>query len=325
MLKEEAYRVLGLKEDATDDDVKKAFRKLASKYHPDVNKAKDAEDKFKKINEANQTINDYKENPHKYSSVPIPNQWQDGDQINLADIFGGFGGQTQKIFRHPQIIINTTISFKDSIIGVDRELKFNRYVKCNDCNGQGSESIGNGCKHCDGFGHITSKQHNMFFNVFCTKCYGRNIQQKPCSTCKSNGYSEVNSNFTVHIPSGTVNSTLRLRGAGHFSRTSPLGDMYTDVFVNVLVVSEEGLSLVGNDVVSDLSISLLDALRGSKKDVKTIFGSNEIDIPKNSKNRDEIKIPDCGVKSANGIQRVILNVEYPSDIESLVSYLEQKE
>jgi molecular chaperone DnaJ len=316
----EAYNTLGLQENCSEDELKTQYKKLALQFHPDRNK--ENPDKLKFINEAYQYINDYREHPEKYNPSPFARSPFDGGfgfPIDLNDLIGNHN-QAQKRFRYPEINIPITISFKESVIGTDKDIQFNRYVKCEACDAKGQETLSNGCTNCNGFGRIVRNNGNMMFTQSCNKCHGRNIKFKDCEKCNKNGVIESDVNLKLHIPAGTQNNNvLRLRGGGHFAGSSPFGEQYVDAFVRVSVNPEAGLYHDGSNVISNLNISLLEALTGCYKEVKTIYDNKTIFIPPNTKNKDEVNIKECGV--GNGVQRVILDVDYPEKCDKLIEFL----
>lgn len=324
----EAINIIGLPKTASIDEFKIKYRELAKAYHPDV--YKEDPEKFKKINEAYQLIQDYKSNPDKYDKPqsPFRRVQVDGFNLNIDDFFSVDGEQTVngRNFSYQPLNTIATISFKESVMGVNKEISYKKYSKCTTCNAKGSQSIGNGCETCNGFGRIVSNNKGMVYTKVCNKCFGKDIKVKACDPCASLGVIEISSNITIHIPPGTIgNSTLRLRGAGHYIGSNIFGDACTDVFVFVNVQREEGLTLEGKDVVSHVKLTLLEALTGCSKQVKTIFNIQEIEIVPMSKNKDEIRIPRHGVVSAGGVQRVIFDVEYPENVDALIEILKNKE
>ena len=320
----EAYSIMGVSESCSDDELKTSYKTMVSKYHPDI--YKEDPNKLKYINEAYQYINDYREHPEKYNPSPFGRSpFGDGGfgfPIDLNDLIGNHNQQAQKRFRYPEINIPITISFKESVLGTDKDIHFNRYVKCEACDAKGQEAISNGCTNCNGFGRIVRNSGNMMFTQICNKCHGRNIKFKDCEKCAANGVIESDVDIKLHIPAGTQNSNvLRLRGGGHFAGSSPFGEQYIDAFVRVSVSPEVGLSHDGTNVISNLNISLLEALMGCEKEVKTIYDNKTISIPPNTKNKDEVNIRGCGVR--DGVQRVILDVEYPKDRDKLIEFLKE--
>lgn len=293
MIREEACAILEIPAESSDDDAKKAFRKLSKKYHPDVNKEPGADEKFKKINEAYQVITT-----------------------------GVDSGPTE-VYQPSNISLHTTISFQESVLGTRKEMKYNRHTKCKPCNGQGQIAQHNGCEKCNGRGQIVSQNGFMVTVQTCDKCFGRRTVNS-CRACRTRGVVEAESTITVTIPGGVQNgNTLRLAGMGDYAGSFGPMDQHTDVFLNLIVDQEEGLKVVGADVVSSLDLSLVEALKGCKKTVKTILGSKEIDIAPKSRNKEEVIIPHVGVNRV-GNQRVILDVKYPEDIEKLINVLTEE-
>src|SRR5574338_532710 len=159
----EAYSILEIPSTASAEEAKKKYRELTKKYHPDINKEAGAEDKFKKINEAYSVVTGK-------GDVAQP-------QGNPFDPFGGM--RQQKIRFHEVIELNTTLSFKDSVLGRKQDLKYNRKAKCPNCNGQGQYNLNNGCDKCSGRGQIVMQQGGMVMIQTCDKCYGR-VQTQSC-------------------------------------------------------------------------------------------------------------------------------------------------
>jgi molecular chaperone DnaJ len=316
-----AYKLLEVSEDISDDDLKKAYKALALKYHPD--RYKEDETRFSKINEAYQAVQEYRSNPHTYSPFQ---GFNGGFNINIEDILGGFTNarsRKQASPNHSAINIDVNISFKEAIIGVLKEIEFDRFVKCDACNGQGLEFKSNGCTSCNGFGKIITNSNNMMFSQTCMKCFGRNIQNEKCPKCSAKGAIKSKVNTTINIPPGIVdNSILQIRGAGHYNGTSMFGETYTNVNVRIRVEKDDFLYLEDNNVICSINIALIEALKGCNKTVKTIDGNKEIIIPVLSKNNDEIKIKGLGVKNTDGAQIIKLNVLYPKDTQSLIEHLE---
>jgi molecular chaperone DnaJ len=306
----EAYSILEIPQTSTPEEAKKKYRELTKKYHPDINKESGAEDKFKKINEAYQVVSSGKSTDREEM------HWQ---PTNRSNPFNPFGNQT--IHQADNINLNASISFKESILGCKKDIKFNRQTKCKDCNGHGETSLNNGCVKCGGRGQVTGQQGHMIFIQTCDKCFGKS-ESKPCTTCNSKGILDAETSINVTIPGGIQNgNVLRIGGMGHFVTSFGPLDQNTDVHLCVHVSAEDGLKLDGQDIVCNLQISLLEALKGCNKKVKTILGETDIVIKSQSKNKDEVIIPHVGVNRI-GNQRVILNVDYPEKINDLINYLD---
>lgn len=300
----EAYTTLELSEGSTPEEAKKKYRELTKKFHPDINKAPDAEAKFKKINEAYQCVQSGKGN----------------DRQELPQNQGGHWTR-QQVIQLENVEINTTISFKESVLGCKKEIKYTRQSKCQDCSGTGEIKLNNGCKKCGGKGQVIVKQGNMVMVSTCTDCYGR-TNTEPCKACSSNGTVHTDVSVHVSIPAGIVNgAVLRLQGMGNYAGSfMGLADQHTDAYLHVVVNQEAGLNIDGQSVVSHLTIPLLDALRGCVRSVKTIHGDKEIKVKPQSRNCDEVIIPHCGV-GGTGNHKIVLDVQYPKNTDKLIGVL----
>jgi molecular chaperone DnaJ len=307
----EAYLTLEIPQTSTPEEAKKKYRELTKKHHPDVNKDPGAEAKFKKINEAYQVVSSGK------STDREDVQWQGQQPFNP---FGGNPFGQQRTFNAQPINIKTTISFKESILGCEKDLKFNRNAKCTSCDGAGEMAINNGCTECGGKGQVVRRQGSMIFIQTCGKCKGQ-TQKKNCDTCKSKGVLETEASVRVNIPGGIVDGNiLNLRGMGHFAGSFGPMEQNSDTHLHVKVTPEPGLSLIGTDVVTTLELSLQEALQGCKKIVNTINGYQDIEVFSKTRNKDEVVIPHLGVNKI-GNQRVILDVKYPENISALIDFL----
>jgi molecular chaperone DnaJ len=302
----EAYDTLELSLGASPEEVKKKYRELTKKYHPDVNKDPDAEAHFKKINEAHQVI-------------------QTGKSTDLEDrhssTYASPFHRQQQVIRLENVDLSLTVSFKESVLGCKKEVKYSRQAKCHQCDGAGDVRTNNGCKKCGGKGQTVTRQNGMVMITTCTDCFGRS-ELLECTLCKARGTIHTDVSVHVSVPAGVSDgSTLRLQGMGNYAG-SFMGsfDQYTDAFCHITVIPEPGLSIDGKSVVSRLTISLLDALQGCQRTVKTIHGDKGIQINPSSKNGQEVIIPHYGV-GGTGSQRVILDVDYPSDVNKLIDFL----
>lgn len=306
----EAHELLGIPQGASKDEAKKAFRKLAQKLHPDINKEPDAEAKFKKINEAYQLV----ENGEKEG-------FSNFQGINFNDLGDLFRSQRPtKTFHIEDKHIYIDLSFKESILGTNKEIKYNRNAKCGKCDGKGSFKTHNGCKTCNGSGTVTKINGNVIMRSQCRDCRGK-ANFNPCQDCKEQGTVNTDTSISVTIPPGiTTDNVLRLGNMGDFAGEGFFGgEAYSNVFVH-MNIEKHVLSLEENDVVANLNISLLEALQGTKKSIETIDGPKEIDIPSLIKNKEEVILPKLGV-ARMGNQRVIINIDYPKDIQPLINIL----
>lgn len=309
----EAYSILELDETATPEEAKKQFRKMSKKLHPD-NKESGDEAQFKKINEAYQVVSSGK------STDREDLHWNQGAQYHhpMGNPFG-----RSKIFFHTEVVTKTTISFAESVLGCQREIKITRQVKCETCGGEGVVAMNNGCDTCGGRGKVVNRQGYMVMVQTCNKCMGR-ASTEACKDCQTKGIVEAESNIQVNIPGGVVNGNiLILRNMGNFGGSFGPLDQYSDAKLHITVVPEPGLSLEGPDVVCICEIELKEALEGCSKIVNTIQGYKDVVVPSLSRHKDEIVMPKMGVNKV-GNQRVILDVKYPKDVSKLINVLDYK-
>lgn len=300
----EAYSILDLPQNSNLEDCKKRYKLLAKQYHPDINPDPKAAQKMQEINDAwNQIQKGPEPEPQSF-----PSSW------------GSHFHRQQVQLEH--IEVNLTIDFKESVLGCKKDIKYMRNSKCQSCNGDGQIKVNNGCKECNGRGQITKQQRGMVIVSTCPKCFGKS-NVIDCSACQGEGSTKAETSVQVSVPAGVFDgSALRLQNMGHYAGTM-MGFMesHTDVFCHITVLPEEGLAIEGKSVITTLPLTLLDALKGCQRKVKTIFGDREITIPPTSRHKEEVIIPNCGV-NATGDQRVILDIAYPTDPNQLIALLE---
>lgn len=311
----EAYATLELSQDATPAEAKKKYRELTKKLHPDVNKEVGAEDKFKKINEAYECVKNGKGND------PAPQETPTWNPFGGSPFGNPFSRQQSHVIQLEHIELKLTISFKESILGCKKEIKYSRKLKCRTCDGDGDVRLNNGCKKCGGRGQTVIKQGPSIMVTTCSECYGK-TNTETCKSCKGNGLVHTDVSVSVSVPAGMIDgNVLKLKGMGNYAGSfMGIQEQYTDAMCHIVVIGEPGLSLQDKSVISHLTIPLLDALQGCTRTVKTIHGDKEISIKPQARNRDEVIIPHCGV-SGVGDQKVILDVKYPENIDRLVGAL----
>lgn len=307
----EAYTILELPQTATPEEAKKRYRELTKKYHPDINKESGAEDKFKKINEAYQCVSTGKGTDKE---VPVYNS------VNNA----GNPFNRQRVIRLQNVELRQTISFEEAVFGCTKKFSYSRKSKCQSCDGEGEVKLNNGCVKCGGRGMIFTQQVNMMMSQTCPSCYGR-MQSKPCNPCSAKGSVDSTASVDVTIPGGTENGRVfRLQGMGNFVGGFMGLEQYTDAFLYITVIPMQGLSINGINVVSEIKISLLEALQGCKKTVHTLGGNKDITIKPLSKNKDEVAISKLGV-NRKGDHVVAIAVEYPKNTDKLIAALLSEE
>jgi molecular chaperone DnaJ len=329
------YEVLGVSRSATPDELKTAFRTLARKYHPDVNKETDAEERFKEINEAYAVLSDpdkrrtYDQYGHAglNGSGGVP----DWTSMDFSDIFGEFFGfatgssrQRQNAPRRGVDLSNSVVlTFEEAIFGVDKEVEITRDEVCATCKGKGAEPGTSAvkCSTCNGRGEVR-QVHQTFLGsmvqvVTCPSCNGRGeIISTPCHTCRGRGLERKTVKKSVSIPGGVDNGTqIRLAGEGQPGvNGGPNGNLY----VEIKVKAHKFFRRRNNDLLLDLNINVAQATLGADIEVPTIDGKAKLTIPAGTQPGKVFTLRGKGspsVRSTNrGDQLVIVNVEIPSHL-----------
>jgi molecular chaperone DnaJ len=289
------YELLGVSKDASEADLKKAFRQLAMKYHPDRNSGnKASEEKFKEINEAYSCLSDpsKRANYDRYGSAegpggagygPFASGAGFGDVFEdiFGDLFGAFGGQRrQRPTKGGDLRYDLAITLSEAVFGTEKTIEFPRLDECEECKGSGSEPGKQPvvCPSCKGAGQVRFQQG--FFNVSktCGKCYGAGkIIANPCKTCKGKGKVEKMKSFSVKIPAGVDSgSRLKIYGEGEPGLYSgPKGDLYI-----VLNVQEHPFfKREGTEIFCEVPVSFPQAALGAEIEVPSLDGTSKIKIP----------------------------------------------
>jgi molecular chaperone DnaJ len=329
MNKIEALEILGFEEDSepTEEEIKKAFKKKAVKLHPDVNKSETAEDDFKKINAAQDCLL----NPKPY------NQYQDDDMFqteversHFKDILRNFGFTSRvnisnsgnENIKLPEIIVPIKLTFEESVLSCNKDISFERFVFCRICNGFGKKTTNKKCATCNGVGMFTQRKGNFMVSTTCPQCGGSKYELENCQDCNK-GFTKQSADMNVKLPGGLLDGQIiRLAGAGHI-RYTHFGNSANHAFLNISVEKNPNMIVIGQDIISALDISLLDAIKGQTKEVDTILGKTNIRIVPLSRNKDKITLDGYGVEK-RGKHIFELNVLYPDNINDLVQMLEIK-
>jgi len=315
MSQRDYYEVLGVARDASEDEIKRAYRKLALKYHPDHNPDDpEAEQKFKEAAEAYDVLR----NPERranYDRFGTANPGgmggagfssaedifaQFGDIF--GDLFGGFAGTRSRGPRPQQgddLRYNMTISFREAARGVEKNIKLPRHVSCPECSGSGAAkgSSRETCKKCGGSGQVAIRQGFMQFVQPCPTCHGRGYTiPRPCPKCKGEGIVETMRELSVRIPAGVYDGArLRLRGEGEMGvHGGPPGDLYVVLHVDEDDVFERD----EQDLIYTATISFPQAALGTRIQVPSIDENDslELDIPKGTQNGKVFQIRGKGLK-----------------------------
>lgn len=292
--KRDYYEVLGVSRTATDEELKKAFRKLAFQYHPDRNKNHDAEERFKEINEAYEVLSD-SEKRAKYDRFGHAGAQPAGGFEGFGD-FGGFGDIFETFFggaatatrRGPQkgtdLHLNLTLTFEEAVFGCSKEVQVSRHEVCQDCKGSGSEpgTQPAKCPNCNGLGQVRRVQQSIFgqfVNVAtCPRCHGEGrIITNPCTKCRGSGQVRQIRWLSISVPPGVDNeSQMRLSGEGdRGAKGGPPGDLY----VSIAVQEHKLFRRQGSDILLELPVSFPQAALGDEIQISTLEGPQPFKIP----------------------------------------------
>lgn len=337
--KRDYYEVLGISKTANQDDIKNAFRSLARKYHPDVNKEPDAEEKFKEINEAYGVLSD----PDKRAAYdrfgPEGVNYQgmpDFTNMDLSDIleglfgFGGFGGMGNSARRArnaprrgADLSSKIRISFEEAAFGTEKEIEITRDEKCPTCGGSGAEPGTRPvtCPTCRGTGEVRRVQQTFLGSMVqvqtCPTCNGRGeVIDHPCHTCHGTGLTRQTSKRKVTIPAGVDNGNqIRILGEGQPGLNGgPNGNFYLELEV----APHKYFRRSGNDVLLDLDINIAQAALGDEITVPTLDGNEKLRIPPGTQPGKVFKLRNKGIpilnKNGRGDQLVTVNVQIPSQL-----------
>ena len=332
------YEVLEIQKGADKSTIKKAFRKLAMKYHPDKNPDdKEAEEKFKAINEAYQVLIDDEKRAlyDRYGKAGLQGHEQGGGFSGGFDDLGsifeemfGFGSRSsrQKRKRYNYTLDNeiyVNLQFNEAIFGVKKELEYEYKVACKSCKGTGAKDGKLGtCKTCQGQGQIHMRQGFMTFAQTCPHCGGSGeaIEQK-CNNCNGKGYTIKKDKFTVDIPEGVDNGNrIRVSGKGNIAPDGTRGDLY----IQINVADDKHFVRHGNDVYLEVPVFFTQIALGDTIKIPGLKGELELVIPKNARDKEQIIFKGEGVKSVNGYGKgdfiAQLKIQYPTTLTN-----EQKE
>lgn len=322
--KRDYYEVLGVDKGASEADIKKAYRKLAKQYHPDVNQGDNtAEAKFKEVSEAYDVLS----NPEKKSRYDQfghagtdPNGFGGGagfggfDGFDVGDIFesffgGGFGRSGGRSKNGPRkgadLRVALEITFEQAAFGVEKEISLNRLNTCDTCKGSGckpgKEPVV--CKHCNGTGQVQIKQNTPFGQFINTKtcdvCGGEGrIITDPCTTCGGKGKIKKNVKLKINVPAGIDDGqAISLRGEGEpGTKGGPAGDL----LINIRVKPHALFQRQGNDVVCDMPITFVQAVLGAEVEVPTLDGKVKYTVPEGTQTGTVFRIKGKGIPFIRG-------------------------
>lgn len=327
MTNKDYYQILGVSRNASKEDIKSAYRKLAHKYHPDKNKGDDA--KFKEISEAYHVLSDEKRRAEydRYGQVfsgggpawegfDFSGQgWDFGDLGNIGDIFESFFGARRthrQARRGRDISIDLELSFEESVFGVERRVLLKKAVYCKECAGSGGEKSSGfeTCSFCQGSGTVRESRKS-FFGTFtslkeCERCRGRGqIPKKECPACRGRGVVMASEEIVINIPVGIQpGEMIRLQGKGEAESAGTPGDLY----VKIHIAPHPLFRREGNDLAMDLNVPLSEAVLGGEKIIESLDGKLKVKIPAGLDSGEVLKIRGKGIPTDRGRGDVLIKV-----------------
>ncbi len=344
-MKKDYYEILGVSKSSSKDEIKKAFYKLAHKYHPD--KKEGDEKKFKEVNEAYQVLSDdakrsqydqygagfenmgggagYGQQQGGFGGFDFSGFQNGGADFDLNDIFsdffgGGMGGGRQQARRGRDISTEIQISFADSVFGVDRKILLTKTSSCLTCNGKGAKpgTKMDTCKTCNGQGQVREAKRTILGTISTTKicetCFGAGeMPKEPCEKCKGKGVLRREEEIDIAIPGGIRDGEMiRMTGMGEAVSKGATGDLYIKINVAPHAVFKRD----GNDLTMGLNLKLTDALLGTKHQIETLDGKIEVTIPEGVGMNEVLRVKGKGVssKGKRGDLLIKLNIKLPTKL-----------
>ncbi|ARU47853.1 molecular chaperone DnaJ [Sulfurospirillum diekertiae] len=343
----EYYEILEITKTADATEIKKAYRKLALQYHPDRNQGdKEAEEKFKAINEAYQVLSDEQKRAtyDRYGKSGLDSQgfshfsdmrYEDimGD---LGSIFesvfgggfgssGGFGGGGSKQNRKYNLDLEAevTLAFNEAIFGTKKEVTFSYKKPCDTCDGTGSKDKSKAtCKECKGKGQVFYRQGFMTFSQTCPNCNGKgSVVTNPCPSCNAKGFTQIEDKVTIDIPEGIDNNNrIRVAGKGNIDERGGRGDLY----ILVHVKEDEHFVRHNDDIYIEVPVFFTQVALGETIKIPTIRGEAELELPLGAKDKQQFIFKHEGVKNVHthqlGSMITQISIRYPKKLTK-----EQKE
>ena len=325
------YETLGVKKSASKDELKKAYRKLARKHHPDLNPGdKSAEKRFKEINEAYEVLSDSKKRTEYDQFGTAASNGAQGFEGFGAGGFGHGGGDTADIFsdlfgnfRHEEaslkgadLAAQLDISLEEAYKGVTKPITLTREVPCTTCSGTGAEAS-NTCSSCNGAGSIKQSRGIFRLNQPCPACRGRGrVITKSCKTCRGNGSTVATQTIKVKIPPGAnTGSRVKLRGLGGIGAQ---GGRTGDLYIELTVSPHPMFKRDGNHIYVEVPVTIVEAILGGKINVPTLDGSVTMTLPPGTDSGKKFRLKGKGIPNKktgiNGDEFALIKIVVPKKV-----------
>ena len=334
------YQILGIDRDASQSDIKKAYRRLSKELHPDKHEGdKDMERRFKEVNEAYEVLSDESKRRQydQFGRTGGPGGGQGGfdfsgfqnaDFSGFGDVFENFFGGRQNRGRQQSnsgrdLEVALTITFAEMVSGIEKTILINRQRACDACSGSGVEEGSKlvTCSDCGGTGQVTKTAQSFFGtiqqNFLCQKCGGQGkTPEKPCSKCHGEGRMEAQEEVVLSVPAGIHDGqTLRLHGEGDAGKQ---GGAFGSLYVHIRVQSDTRFERDGDNVHSTTTIPVIDAILGSEVSIETVHGRAKLKIPSGTQPSQIFRLKNKGLPvlntSRHGDHYVKIEVEVPSKL-----------
>ena len=348
------YEILGVSKNASKDEIKSAFRKMARQWHPDINKAPEAEAKFKELGKAYETLMDDDKratydrfgedglnNAGFNTQGPFANGFGDLEEVFNSFFgggFGGFGGGRRQDPNAPQrgddLRLDIEIEFEEAVFGLNKEIKIDHLETCPTCNGTGAKagSKPQTCQTCGGRGSVQQTTRTVLGHftqiVTCPHCHGKGtIISDPCPDCKGNGRKDVEKKLEIKIPAGVDNgSKMRLSQEGDAGKN---GGIAGDLYIVIHVKPSNYYKRENTNIYTTLDLDPSQAALGDVISIKTLDGDKDVTIPSGIQHGEVVKIKNAGVPniskpSLRGDHIVVVTIKTPTHLSNEEKALYQK-
>ena len=338
------YKILGIDKNSSKEEIKKAYKKLAKKYHPDISKEADAEQKFKDVNEAAEILLDDRKK-QQYDTYGNTN-YQDFEGfgnsgfgngsfnasdfgINIDDIFeqfgfgGGNGSRSKKQKKDTSIYEEIELNLEDVYHGIEKKIKITHKIKCSKCNGKGAENKKDIkiCPTCNGSGTVIELQRSILGSIRtqrpCHTCNGKgHIINNPCSKCNGEGTETKKETITVKIPKGVENGvTLRVSNKGSYD---PETDSYGDLYLKIFIKQNNEYDVDGADLYKTINLNFIQAILGDEIEFQHFDKTLSLKIPQGTQPGTILRLKSKGLPyfnyNGNGNLFVKINIEIPTSV-----------